>query len=59
MPKKKWTKPELIILLKGRPEEAILAGCKGGDTAGPQSDYELCDSAITECSGQCDAITST
>jgi hypothetical protein len=29
--KKAWVTPELIVLLRGRPEEAILQGCKGGD----------------------------
>ena len=27
---KKWTKPELIILVRSRPEEAVLGACKGG-----------------------------
>jgi hypothetical protein len=30
MLKKKWKKPELIVLVRGKPEEAILAACKGG-----------------------------
>jgi hypothetical protein len=29
MPKKKWMKPKLIVLIKGRPEEAVLQQCKG------------------------------
>lgn len=36
MCKKKWGKPKLIVLTKGKPEEAVLTGCKlqsvdGGD----------------------------
>lgn len=26
--KRPWTKPELIVLLRGRPEEAVLLACK-------------------------------
>ena len=25
---KKWEKPQLIVLARGRPEEAVLGGCK-------------------------------
>jgi hypothetical protein len=26
--KKKWSKPELIVLVRGKPEEAVLGQCK-------------------------------
>lgn len=26
---KKWEKPELLILVRGRPEDAVLLNCKG------------------------------
>jgi hypothetical protein len=26
--KKEWTKPELIVLVRSKPEEAVLAACK-------------------------------
>jgi len=28
--KKKWGKPKLIILTRGKPEERVLMACKGG-----------------------------
>ncbi|MBU0493047.1 MAG: hypothetical protein KKB13_14470 [Chloroflexi bacterium] len=28
MNKKQWQKPELIVLVRGKPEEAVLATCK-------------------------------
>ena len=28
MKKQAWEQPELVILVRGKPEEAILAGCK-------------------------------
>jgi len=27
--KKEWRKPELIVLVRGKPEEAVLSACKG------------------------------
>jgi hypothetical protein len=27
--KKEWTKPELIVLVRSTPEEAVLLACKG------------------------------
>ena len=37
MSKKKWEKPELVVLVRGRPEEAILDICKntGVPNVGP------------------------
>ena len=32
MLKKAWSKPELIVLVRGKPEETVLANCKGGGT---------------------------
>lgn len=26
--RKKWTAPQLVVLARGTPEEAVLAGCK-------------------------------
>lgn len=35
--KKTWLKPELVILVRGRPEEYVLGACKdvGAPDAGP------------------------
>lgn len=32
--KKKWETPKLICLYRGRPEEAVLNGCKGAPGSG-------------------------
>ena len=29
-PKKSWQKPELIVLVRSNPAEAVLSTCKGG-----------------------------
>lgn len=56
--KKDWQKPELVVLLRSKPEEAILWACK--DETGPgaggnqtacyaNADYGQCSN--TRCSG--------
>ncbi len=32
--KKAWVRPELVVLVRSRPEEAVLTGCKGPGIAG-------------------------
>jgi len=39
LPKGQWTEPELIVLVRNKPEEAVLQGCKGGEPA----DSKSCD----------------
>jgi hypothetical protein len=38
MKAKRWTKPKLVVLCKGRPEEAVLEVCKWQGITGPQQD---------------------
>ena len=43
MKKTKWEKPKLIVLLKGNPEENVLAACKSpSGITGPQNSYRGC-----------------
>ncbi len=43
MKKKKWGKPKLIILTRGKPEERVLAYCKGtGTPTAPESIAGVC-----------------
>lgn len=32
--KKPWHQPELIVLMRGTPEESVLLGCKAGPRTG-------------------------
>jgi len=49
MAKKDWITPELIVLVRSTPEEAVLYGCKYGykfDLSGPTiQNYGRCDAA--------------
>jgi hypothetical protein len=50
--KKQWTKPELIVLVRNKPEEAVLGACKmvsGPD--GPLATYIAC--GTDACAGWC------
>lgn len=55
MRKKKWSTPLLTVLVRGKPEERALSGCKhytaGG---GPESNVEICRtiSPCVVCSDQ-------
>lgn len=41
--KEKWKKPKLIVLVRGRPEESVLVGCKNAVLGGgPVSDWDNC-----------------
>ncbi len=35
--KKPWQKPELIVLVRSKPEEAVLTVCKNSGAEGPLS----------------------
>lgn len=40
--KKQWNKPELYVLLKTRPEESVLVGCKNDISDGAMSISTTC-----------------
>lgn len=39
MKKSKWIKPELIVVVQGSPEEAVLFGCKSAVVKGPSISF--------------------
>ena len=49
MPKKKWERPLLIVLVRGKPEERVLAGCKGTIAWGPGGASEYWGSDLIHC----------
>jgi len=46
MTKKSWSEPELIVLVRGQPEEAILSTCKSAQVTGTSPDV-----AVSGCTG--------
>jgi flavin reductase (DIM6/NTAB) family NADH-FMN oxidoreductase RutF len=57
--KKAWRTPELIILFRGKPEEAVLCTCKHANTAAvsPYNFVNSCSMSPTCCSA-CSSNTS-
>jgi hypothetical protein len=41
-PKSVWHKPEMIAVVRARPEEAVLAGCKLFPALGPSHGFDGC-----------------
>ena len=57
--KKKWVKPELTVLLRRKPGEAVLVACKGGYYHGGPSYYVFtCDDGTRNC-GSCAGRTAS
>jgi hypothetical protein len=53
MAKKKWKEPELIVMVRNKPEEAVLMACKADGIGGPTGQGAAnCRSAA---GGLCDA----
>ena len=42
MEKKTWIEPELIVLVRSKPEEAVLSTCKMIIHTGPIDHYQPC-----------------
>lgn len=43
--KKEWVKPELLVLVRNNPEEAVLTACKQWPQRGPSANDWACDQA--------------
>jgi hypothetical protein len=51
--KKAWVEPELIVLVRSKPEEAVLGTCKGGSSEGPVVSYDVCWIVDEFCAAPC------
>jgi len=58
MEKRAWEKPELIVIVRSKPEEAVLNGCKlaGANPPGPGSSNNNC---VLPGGGRCRVDTGT
>ncbi len=59
--KKSWEKPELVVLVRSRPEESVLAFCKtGGASGSPVSTHVGCmERVMEEACNKCSAAQSS
>jgi hypothetical protein len=52
-----WHPPELIVVTRGQPEEAVLAACKGSQVLdGPEAAFQRCFVWGSACAGGCNGI---
>ena len=51
--KKEWMTPELIVLVRSKPEEAALTGCKIWGMGGPGGAFGCFVQRPTDCDGVC------
>jgi|GEM_PF-746265 len=48
--KKTWTRPELVVMVRGRVENRVLAPCKvDGIASGPDKEHNSCEWEDYEC----------
>jgi hypothetical protein len=59
--KKEWRTPELVVLVRGRPEEAVLQQCKGGTHSGTLALYNGCAAISTApyCNVICQSLANS
>lgn len=48
--RRRWIKPQLIVLTRGKPEEAVLAACKSPVHEAPGPNRHVCSGAPPVCS---------
>lgn len=53
MPKKKWTKPKLIVLVRERQEELVLVGCKATAQTSNYGTHVMACSFVRNPRGAC------
>lgn len=53
---KSWTKPELIVLVRGSTEERVLSACKYDKPTGPYPYFGICDQYDNGACHQCAAF---
>jgi hypothetical protein len=54
--KRVWSAPELVVLGRGRPQEAVLIICRSWNpSTGPDSVFNSCYSITNPCSPACNS----
>jgi hypothetical protein len=57
--KKEWRKPELIVIVRSKPEEAVLCGCKDSKgKSGAINSQKTC-MGVVSCEGTCNIVNDT
>ena len=57
--KNSWVEPELIVLVRSKPEEAVLGGCKAPDLdSGSEVSHGMCGNDGSPCSNCVELVQS-
>jgi len=57
MARSDWIRPELIVISRGKREESVLSGCKGGPGhTAFLSHHDSCHANAPECTLLCSSI---
>ena len=56
--KKAWVEPELIVLVRNKPEEAVLTVCKVAGSSGPGTYDMPCNTTTDPCQLCVDLVAS-
>ena len=54
--KKEWVAPELLVLARSHPEEAVLTNCKGLVSGAPGGQYAFCATNVPSFCSFCDSL---
>ena len=54
--KKTWTRPQLIVLVRSRPEEAVLLACKALEISGDPNNMDM--ACVNTVLSVCDSCSS-
>ena len=57
--KDQWQQPELIVLMRSRPEEAVLTACKGGTIPTLSGSFKDACEGETNCGHDCSSVTTS
>ena len=59
--KKKWSRPQLIVLVRGKPEERMLVNCKAIGVFDAMGGYSGCknDNAVECLPSYCETLVSS
>ena len=57
--KRVWSTPELIVLVRSGPEEAVLGACKSAQESGPYASEGSCTAAIGVSCDPCPQMSSS
>jgi hypothetical protein len=52
-----WEEPELIVIVRGSAQEAVLVSCKSGYTKGAGENWGNCVQSHPSCLGACESIS--